>query len=321
MAERTEDKVSTKLKELTISQQEIEKRKAYVGLGPSDLERIAAIKNIVVRNARDVANQFFDSLSRFPESKGIFVTPALLEEAKTLKKEHLEAMACGEYGQYYVDQRIRLGRIYSRAGLEPKIFLGAFHSMLKNLGSHIVKEFRGEAYEALESFFSLKKIAFLDLGLIVDVIVYDRERTIRQQQEAIRELSTPVFQLRNRLLILPIVGMIDTYRARLLTENLLRSIRDNRAKVVVIDITGVPAVDSKVANHLVQTVSASRLMGAKVIVTGLSSEVAQTLVTLGVELTKLNTVGDLQGGIEEAERLLGIKVTQEPEPVSALMRA
>src|SRR5690349_6592596 len=141
--------------------------------------------------------------------------------------------------------------------------------------------------------------------------VQERERIIRQQQEAIRELSTPVLQFRERLLILPIIGAIDPQRARQLTEQLLRGIRANRAKVVVIDITGVPSVDSTVANHLVQTVEASRLMGATVIVTGLSSEIAQTLVTIGVDLGKMNTVGDLQGGIEEAERLLGYRVTTD----------
>jgi len=141
--------------------------------------------------------------------------------------------------------------------------------------------------------------------------VQERERIIRQQQEAIRELSTPVLQVRERLLILPIIGVIDPQRARQVTEQLLRGIRANRAKVVVIDITGVPAVDSTVANHLVQTVDASRLMGATVIVTGLSSEIAQTLVTIGVDLSKMKTVGDLQGGIEEAEKLLGYKVMMQ----------
>ncbi len=140
--------------------------------------------------------------------------------------------------------------------------------------------------------------------------VEERERTIRQQQEAIRELSTPVLQVRERLLILPIIGVIDPQRARQLTEQLLRAIRANRAKVVVIDITGVAAMDSGVANHLVQTVEASRLLGATVIVTGLSPEIAQTLVTIGVDLAKMTTTGDLQGGIEEAERLLGYKVHQ-----------
>src|SRR5499427_419102 len=139
--------------------------------------------------------------------------------------------------------------------------------------------------------------------------VQERERIIREQQEAIRELSTPVLPVRERLLILPIIGVIDSQRARQVTEQLLRAIRANRAKVVVIDITGVPTIDSTVANHLVQTVDASGLMGASVIITGLSSDIALTLVTIGLDLSKMNAVGDLQGGIEEAERLLGYEVS------------
>jgi len=138
--------------------------------------------------------------------------------------------------------------------------------------------------------------------------VQERERIIREQQEAIKELSTPVLQVRERLLILPIIGAIDPHRARQLTEQLLHGIRATRGKVVVIDLTGVAAVDSSIANHLVQTVEASRLLGATVIVTGLSPAIAQTLVNIGVDLGKMNTVGDLQGGIEQAERLLGYKV-------------
>jgi len=143
--------------------------------------------------------------------------------------------------------------------------------------------------------------------------VQGRERIIRQQQEAIRELSTPVLQVREQLLILPIIGVLDSQRARQVTEQLLRAIRANRAKVVVIDITGVPTIDSTVANHLVQTVDASGLMGASVIITGLSSEIALTLVTIGLDLSKMNAVGDLQGGIEEAEHLLGYEVTRAGE--------
>src|SRR5215210_4076462 len=143
--------------------------------------------------------------------------------------------------------------------------------------------------------------------------VDERERVIRQQQDAIRELSTPVLQVRERLLILPIIGVLDTERARQLTEQLLAGIRTHRAKVVVIDTTGVPDVDAVVANHLVQTVDASRLMGAGVIITGLSAEIAQTLVTIGVDLSKISTVGDLQGGIEEAERVLGYTVIRSDD--------
>jgi rsbT co-antagonist protein RsbR len=145
-------------------------------------------------------------------------------------------------------------------------------------------------------------------NMVAVSFVQERERVIRDQQEAIRELSTPVLQVRERLLILPIIGILDDSRARQLTEQLLKGIRRHRAKVVVIDITGVPDVDEDVANSLVQTVDASRLMGASVIITGLSAEIAETLVTIGVDLSKMNTVGDLQEGIEEAERLLGYPV-------------
>jgi rsbT co-antagonist protein RsbR len=136
--------------------------------------------------------------------------------------------------------------------------------------------------------------------------VAERERVIREQQDAIRELSTPVLQVRERLLILPIIGAVDSRRARQLTEQLLSAIQANRARVVVIDITGVATIDLQVANHLVQTVEAARLMGASAIITGLSSRIAQTLVDLGVDLSMMRTVGDLQGGLEEAERLLEV---------------
>jgi rsbT co-antagonist protein RsbR len=164
-------------------------------------------------------------------------------------------------------------------------------------------------FELLNSVLDAYEPAANSIAITVAVgFVRQRERIIRDQQEAIRELSTPVLQVRERLLILPIIGVIDPQRARQLTEQLLRGIRATRAKVVVIDITGVAAMDASVANHLVLTVEAARLLGAGVIVTGLSPEIAQTLVNIGVDLGKMNTVGDLQGGIEEAERLLGYKV-------------
>jgi rsbT co-antagonist protein RsbR len=141
--------------------------------------------------------------------------------------------------------------------------------------------------------------------------VEERERVIREQQDAIRELSTPVLQVRERLLILPIIGVLDAQRARQLTEQLLGAIQSGRAKVVVIDITGVATIDLTVANHIVQTVEAARLMGASAIITGLSSKIAQTLVDLGVDLSMMHTVGDLQGGLEEAERLIGLRGPDE----------
>jgi PAS domain S-box-containing protein len=139
----------------------------------------------------------------------------------------------------------------------------------------------------------------------------------KHAEEAIRALSTPVLPVRERLLILPLIGVLDSSRALQLTEQLLGSIRTYRAKAVVIDITGVPVVDSRVANHLLQTVEAARLMGASVIVTGISPEIAQTLVRIGIDLSRLLTRTDLMGGLEEAERLLGYEVIRIKDSASS----
>ncbi len=162
--------------------------------------------------------------------------------------------------------------------------------------------------EALKVFESVVNNILVVVAL---AFTMQRERIIAQQQAAIQELSTPVLRIRDRLLLLPIIGLIDSDRARQLTEQLLGAIREFRAGAVVMDITGVAAVDSKVANHLIQTVDAARLLGTTVVVTGVSPAIAQTIVTVGVDLSRIQTVGDLQGGLDLADRLLGYRVIVE----------
>ena len=120
-----------------------------------------------------------------------------------------------------------------------------------------------------------------------------KERIIRTQEEAIRELSTPVLEPRPGLLLLALVGLIDTERADSLTEQLLAAITARRSTVVIIDVTGVPAIDTAVASHLMHAVEAARLMGATGILAGLSTANARTLVGLGIDFRSLHVVGTL----------------------------
>jgi rsbT co-antagonist protein RsbR len=231
----------------------------------------------------------------------------IFSEATSVYDNYVEVLETGSVEALQAYARDLSERIIPR-GVETHEVLGIVLLLRDVLARSLFKKYQ-EDFELLNRVLDAYEPAANRIANTVGVsFVEQRERIIRQQQEAIRELSTPVLQVRERLLILPIIGVIDSQRARQLTEQLLRGIRANRAKVVVVDITGVPAIDSAVANHLVQTVEASRLMGASVIITGLSSEIAQTLVTIGVDLSKMNAVGDLQGGIEEAERYLGYKV-------------
>jgi rsbT co-antagonist protein RsbR len=313
----TEGASQSLMHEMGLDDAAIAHRKRIVGFEPEDLPRIASLRDLIAQRAEDYVTTFFTHLAGLEEARPLLASPAIVDRARQLKRRHLVAIAGGEYGSAYVQERIELGLLYAKAGLDARVFLGAFHALLRQIGSDAMKRSEHgpvDSFESFESFMSLKKIAFFDISLIIDILVFERERIIRQQQEAIRELSTPVLQIRERLLLLPIIGIIDTHRARMITDGLLQAIRANRAKVVVMDVTGVVTIDSRVANHLLQTVTAARLMGAVVIVTGLSSDVAQALVALGIELSKLNTIGDLQGGLEEAERFLGYRVTMTDAP-------
>ena len=281
------------MRSMGLTPEEIERRKTYVGLTPAEAKAITSARKAVQETVEKHVEVFFSYLARIPEAHRLIENREQLPLARRLKREHVLAMVEGDYGDGYVEQRLRLAELYSKIGLEPAVFLGAFNALLTSLESVIGDQ------EA-----TLRKIAFFDVGIIVDALVHQRERVIRLQSEAIRELSTPVLQVRDRMLLLPIVGVVDSHRAQLIMENLLAEIRSKRARAVVMDVTGVATVDSKVANHLLQTVAAARLMGAHVIVSGLSAEVAQSLVALGIDLQQIHAVGDLQGGLEEAERVL-----------------
>ncbi len=132
---------------------------------------------------------------------------------------------------------------------------------------------------------------------------YELRDEQQQLTELVHRLSTPVLEVRPRVLLVPLIGAVDQQRARQMTEELLHAVRASRARVVVIDLTGVPGVDAAVANHLLLTLEACRLLGAELILTGISTATAATLVELEIDWNAVTTATDLLTGLEEAEEL------------------
>ncbi|MGM8216633.1 STAS domain-containing protein [Bacillaceae bacterium W0354] len=131
---------------------------------------------------------------------------------------------------------------------------------------------------------------------------------ISLQKVALEELSAPLIPVMDGITVMPLVGTIDTERAKLIMENLLNGVIKNRAEVVLIDITGVPVVDTMVAHHIIQAAEAVRLIGAKCILVGIRPEIAQTIVNLGIDLTNFPTKSSLKKGFESALAIMGKQI-------------
>src|SRR2546429_5726080 len=255
-------------------------------LAPSQVtsESTATILRELVAHLRENRTQLRQEWAhRITEAKLLTAMSSdeIFTEATAVYDQYVEALETGTFEALQAYARNLSERIIPRR-VETHEVVGIVLLLRDVLARSLFAKYQGD-FDLLNRVLDVYEPAANRIAnTVASSFVQERERIIRQQQEAIRELSTPVLQVRERLLILPIIGVLDSQRARQVTEQLLRAIRVNRAKVVVIDITGVPAIDSTVANHLVQTVDASGLMGASVIITGLSSEIAQTLVTIGV---------------------------------------
>lgn len=228
-------------------------------------------------------------------------------ESSTINRIHFDCLRSGDYtpAERYARGMAEEGGVREMTAEQ---IIGGFFTLRELYRGTIFEGFEDDSERLRAALNTYEAVADQIVAVVALAFVEERERVVSQQQTRLQELSTPVLQIRDRLLLLPIIGLVDSHRARQFTENLLEAIRESRARAVVVDITGVAAVDTAVANRLLQTAEAARLMGARVILTGMSADVARTLVTLGVDLGDLNTVGDLQGGIDEADRLLGYEV-------------
>ncbi|MEW6673733.1 MAG: STAS domain-containing protein [Thermodesulfobacteriota bacterium] len=149
------------------------------------------------------------------------------------------------------------------------------------------------------------------LGLIsIETYLETKEKLIREQQLSLIETSAPVVKVWDRILLVPLIGIIDSERTQVVMNNVLSGIEETQSKVVILDITGIPAVDTLVARHLIATASAVQLMGAHCVITGISARIAQTVIQMGIDLAGVNTKATMADGLREALDLLGQKIVK-----------
>lgn len=227
---------------------------------------------------------------------------------KQLQRRYFLGLFAGRCDQAYVEDRVRVGATHEMIRMPARLYLGAYSVYLELLWGMFAREL--EPQVARDAMASAQRLVLFDTALAMDAYVAAAEDTILRHQAAVRELSTPVIRIFDRVLLLPLVGTIDTARAQQVMETLLLRVSEEQARVVIMDISGVPVVDTKVAEHMIMTTNAVRLLGAQTVIAGISPVVAKTIVQLGISLPALATSGRLQDAIAAALQVVGRELVE-----------
>ena len=281
----------------------------------TDASRVAAqdFWDLYERWYDEITEETEAQLREVPEIAALMVQHTQTDEERETSRDLLRRALVGDDWAPHLENLRQQGAMYATLGVSFGIWVRAIAAFRAVMVPRVVRELHSDPDRLTAVLGAIDRFIDTALGEIGRAYLDTKEDIIAEQQRAIGELSTPVLPLAEGFLVLPLIGLIDTRRARDVAEQLLNAIRDWRARVVIIDVTGVPAVDTAVANHLLQTAQACRLMGATPILSGISPTNAQTLVQLGVEMADLLIVGDLRRAIEQASVLLGRGlVTNEP---------
>ena len=278
-------------------------------LTAEDKRAIKAYWEFIEPHMDAINEQLRQSLLELPEWAPIIkaIPQAVMDKQNRDSRElQRKAFVDGDWAPYLEDTR-QQGMNYAQMGVSFVAWYDIIAIYREAIRQRLVELFRKDPDRATHVGNGMNRMIDIAMSHLGEAYLAAKERIIADQQAAIRELSIPVLQVREHLLIVPLVGILDSTRARQLIETLLAAIRDKRAQGVVVDVTGVPIVDTAVASLLVQVCDAAHLMGTTVVITGISPEMATTLVGLGAKLPASETLVDLQEGIDYIERRLGLR--------------
>lgn len=298
---------------LKLDEAELRSRRAFFQITDDDLARLVKLRPFAEKHMTEIVEDFYGLLMTHPESRKFFHEEAQLRRVKRLQGDYFLQLFTGKLDLAYVEDRLRVGAAHERIGLSPKFYLGAYRRYLELILSYLAKDGKPDA-EMHADFVAVQKIVYFDVALAIDTYIAANLEALGRHQAAIRELSTPVIRVYEKVLLLPLVGALDSHRAHQVMEAVLLNIVEAQARCIIIDIAGVPVVDTRVADHLLKTTAAVRLLGAQTILTGITAQVARTMVQLGVDISTMHTVSRLSDGIELALGLVGKEIREKGAP-------
>lgn len=284
-------------------------------------DQVNSVARIINQNEHAILAEWLEELRKDVSRTGRMTAAELETQASRFLRHFAEATAAGGSARSEIYGEVRamiedIARSRAVQGFTPSESAGFIFSLKYPLFRALARAHGTDTAAIARATVELSQ-ALDSLGLyLMEVYQKTREDVIARQQREIAELSTPVVKLAEGILALPLIGTLDSERTQVVMENLLQSLVDNNAEIAIIDITGVPTVDTLVAQHLLKTISAARLMGADCIISGIRPQIAQTMVHLGVELNVVSK-SSLADAFNVALRRVGRTVVALRRPATA----
>jgi rsbT co-antagonist protein RsbR len=269
-----------------------------------DLRRIGVFGAQALERMDELVERWYAWLELLPDYQDFFSDPETLARVQKLQEGYWDLFMRAAVDDEYVSRRVLVGEAHARIGLSLNTYFAGMN-MFQELFSEVVRDGDFEEGERQATIDALSKLIHFDTAIVVDT--YNRlvEQTLTAQSRALMEMSTPVTEIWEGLLFLPIVGIIDSRRSRDIMNATLSKIAETQARVFILDISGVGVVDTAVANHLIKITRATKLMGCETTISGVSPSIAQTIVDLGIDVGEVKTTATMRDALADAVQLVG----------------
>ena len=275
-----------------------------------NLARIRKFGQCTIPVPDGVISDWYEWLETQPEYDRFLSEPDTVTRLKGLQRKYWEDFFNAEVDEGYVERRRKVGEAHARIGLPLNTYLAGMNMFLILFGP-IPGPREWSDTERMEVQDAVGKLIHFDTAVVVET--YNRlvEETLTAQSKSLMEMSTPVTQIWNGILLLPIVGIIDSRRARDIMNATLAKIDETQSRIFILDISGVGVVDTAVANHLIKITRATRLMGCESTISGVSPSIAQTVVDLGIDVGEVKTTATMEDALADAFQRVGLEITQK----------
>jgi rsbT co-antagonist protein RsbR len=276
----------------------------------SDLALVKKFGVKITPNLEDYIEEFYKWLTPQPFFSLFFPDERRVEVTKAAQVEYMRQFFTADIDDAYVESRREIGKVHARVELPLDIYMAGVSINFENC-VEILESGGKPTQQSQRTLLAISKLMHFDATITAETYAQITRESVIEQSKSLIEMSTPVTAIWEGILLLPLVGVIDSKRALDITARVLEEIANSQSSVLILDISGVAIIDTAVANYLIKITKATRLMGCESLISGLSPAIAQTIVDLGIDVGTIQTTGNLRDALRLAFASVGLTVSEQ----------